>query len=150
MIPVFVFAILLSPAIPVIEQGGLAKKILDLDAKWSARAAAHDLDGVMSYYSKEAVLLAPNEPIASTSKEIRAAWAPFCAKTTSIGWKATKIEVAKAGDIAYMYGTYKLSFKGTAGKTIKDSGKFLEVWKKQHDGGWKCTADMFNSDLPMG
>jgi len=131
-------------------EGGLAKKILALDVQWSARAAKHDLDGVMSFYSKDAVLLAPNEPIATTGKAIRAAWAPLCAKSTTIGWKATKIEVAKAGDIAYMYGMYKLSLKDAGGKAIKDSGKFLEVWKKQRDGKWKCTADMFNSDLPTG
>ena len=35
-----------------------------------------------------------------------------------------------------------------SGKTIKDHGKFVEIWKKQADGSWKCAVDMFNSDLP--
>jgi len=36
-----------------------------------------------------------------------------------------------------------------AGFTIAyDSGKILEVWRKQPDGGWKCAADTWSSDLP--
>jgi ketosteroid isomerase-like protein len=34
------------------------------------------------------------------------------------------------------------------GKPVNDRGKFLEVWKKQADGKWKCTMDIWNSDLP--
>jgi ketosteroid isomerase-like protein len=29
-----------------------------------------------------------------------------------------------------------------------DKGKYVEIWKKQPDGSWKCAVDMFNSDLP--
>lgn len=32
---------------------------------------------------------------------------------------------------------------------MTDKGKFLEVWKKQADGNWKCVADMFSSDVPV-
>jgi ketosteroid isomerase-like protein len=35
-----------------------------------------------------------------------------------------------------------------AGKPMTDKGKYLEVWKKQADGTWKCVVDMFNTDLP--
>jgi len=31
---------------------------------------------------------------------------------------------------------------------IDDTGKYLEIWKKQADGGWKVVRDIFNSDLP--
>jgi ketosteroid isomerase-like protein len=35
------------------------------------------------------------------------------------------------------------------GKPVTDNGKFVEVWKKQSDGKWKCVADTYNSDLPV-
>ena len=34
------------------------------------------------------------------------------------------------------------------GKPIRDTGKILEIWKKQADGSWKCAVDTWNSDLP--
>jgi hypothetical protein len=39
--------------------------IRDLDAQWSKTAGAHDLDGIVSYYSDDAVLLPPNAPAAA-------------------------------------------------------------------------------------
>jgi ketosteroid isomerase-like protein len=35
------------------------------------------------------------------------------------------------------------------GTSVNDRGKYLEVWKKQADGTWKCVMDMWNSDLPL-
>jgi ketosteroid isomerase-like protein len=31
----------------------------------------------------------------------------------------------------------------------KDRGKYCEVWRRQADGKWKVSADMFSSDLPV-
>jgi ketosteroid isomerase-like protein len=64
-------------------------------------------------------------------------------------WKPTKVEVAKSGDLGYLYGTYSMTMNDAQGKPVNDSGKILEVWKKQPDGKWKCVADIWNSDLPM-
>src|SRR6185369_2829803 len=62
---------------------------------------------------------------------------------------ATSIVVAKSGDVAYSYGTYKLAATGPDGKPVQDKGKYVTTWKKQADGSWKATADIINSDLPM-
>jgi ketosteroid isomerase-like protein len=47
--------------------------------------------------------------------------------------------------MGYLIGTYEATLQdGT-----KDKGKYCEVWKKQTDGKWKVSADMFSSDLPV-
>lgn len=43
---------------------------------------------------------------------------------------------------------YDLAFKDPKGNPVTDRGKYLEVWKKQSDGTWKCIVDTWNSDLP--
>lgn len=123
--------------------------IRDLDAQWSKTAAAHDLDGTVSYYSDDAVLLPPHAPVANTRDAIRAVWAELAAPTVSISWDASKIEVSKSGDLAYSTGSYTLAMQDPQGKPIFDKGKFMEVWKKQSDGRWKTVADTYNSDLPV-
>jgi ketosteroid isomerase-like protein len=35
------------------------------------------------------------------------------------------------------------------GSPMKDSGKYMTVWRKQADGSWKVVADMFNTNMPM-
>jgi len=34
------------------------------------------------------------------------------------------------------------------GAPVRDTGKLVEIWKKQADGKWKCIVDTYNSDLP--
>jgi ketosteroid isomerase-like protein len=125
-----------------------AAYIRDLDAQWSKTAAAHDLNGTLSYYSDDAVLLPPNAPVANTKDAIRAIWAELTAPGVAISWQASKVEVAKSGDLAYSTGSYTLAMQDPQGRLISDKGKFMEVWKKQPDGKWKTVADTYNSDLP--
>ena len=65
-----------------------------------------------------------------------------------MSWKATRVEVAKSGDMAYLSGTYEVTMSDAGGKPVSDHGKYLEVWEKQADGKWKCGADGWSSDLP--
>ena len=125
------------------------KAIRDLDAQWSKAAAARDVDGTVSYYSDDASLLAPNAPIANDRQSIHASWASLLGPDTSLSWQATKVEVARSSDLAYLVGTYQLNTKDAQGKPVSDTGKFVEVWKKQADNKWKVVADIFNSDMPV-
>src|ERR1043165_2989110 len=121
----------------------------NLDTEWSKAAGAKDVDKTASYYSDDALVLPPNMPAINGKQGARAMWqGMFSVSGFGGGWKASKVEVARSGDLAYVTGTYELSETDAKGKPMTDKGKYLEVWKKQGDGTWKCVVDMFNSDLP--
>jgi len=121
-----------------------------IDEQWSATAAKNDLDGTVGFYSDDAVVLPANAPIATDKKSIRDAWAGLLAPTVKLSWKVSKVEVAKSGDLGYLYGTYALSMPDPkGGPAVEDKGKMVEIWKKQSDGKWKCIVDTFNSDIPV-
>lgn len=122
--------------------------IRDADAQWAKTAEANDLEGTVAYYVEDASLLPPNAPIANGKQAIRAIWASLLGPGTTISWQASKVEVARSGDMASIVGTYQLTMKDPQGNPVNDKGKFVEVWKKQADGKWKVVADIFNSDLP--
>jgi ketosteroid isomerase-like protein len=42
-----------------------------------------------------------------------------------------------------------MSMDDGKGQPVHDTGKILEIWKKQPDGKWKCIVDTWNSDLPV-
>jgi uncharacterized protein (TIGR02246 family) len=122
--------------------------IREIEAQWARTAAAHDLEGCVSYYSDDASILPPNSPIASGKQAIRAVWASVLRPGASLSWQVSKVEVSRSGDLAYVMGAYQFAEKDPQGNTVADHGKTLEVWKKQADGKWKAVADTFNSDLP--
>jgi uncharacterized protein (TIGR02246 family) len=121
----------------------------NLDAEWSKAAGAKDVDKTASYYTDDALILPPNMPAINGKQGARAMWqGMFSVPGFGGGWKVSNVEVARSGDLAYVTGTYELSETDAKGKPMTDKGKYLEVWKKQGDGTWKCVIDMFNSDLP--
>jgi ketosteroid isomerase-like protein len=131
------------------DSSSIERALRKLDSQWSAAASAKNLDQVVSYYSSDAIVLAPNMPLANTGGAIRKIWKGELNGMISGGWKPTRIEVTKSGEMAYISGTYTWVGKGADGKEMKDKGKYLEVWKKQADGSWKCSADCWNSNLPL-
>ena len=140
----FTFAGTTAAADTKIEQA-----LRDLDAQWSAAAGAKDLDKTVSNYSNDAIVMPPNAAIATTKEAIRKVWQDLLVSPgLAISWKATKVEVAKSGDIGFVSGTYELTMNDASGKPVNDHGKYVEVWEKQADGNWKCGADIWNSDLP--
>ena len=140
----FTFASPAAAADTKIEQA-----LRDLDAKWSAAAGAKDVDKTVSYYAADAIVMPPNASSATTKEAIRSAWKEMLTSPgAAITWKATKVEVAKAGDLAYVSGTYEQLMTDASGKPAKDRGKYVEIFKKQTDGTWKVIVDIRNSDLP--
>ena len=120
----------------------------DLDAQWAKAAAAKDVEQTIAYYSNDAIVLPPNATSAATKEAIRNVWRDMLASSgLVITWKPTRVEASKSGDMAHVSGTYEFSINDASGKPFNDRGKYLEVWKKQADGNWKCAADMWNSDL---
>ena len=134
----FAFVGTASAANTKIEQA-----LRDLDAQWSKAAAAKDLDKTVSFYAEDAVVLPPNQAAVTTKEGIRNLWKGLIESVTSINWTATRVEMAKSGDMACLSGTYEL----TMNDGTKDHGKYCEVWEKK-GGTWKCGTDIWNSDLP--
>jgi ketosteroid isomerase-like protein len=121
----------------------------DADAAWSKAAESKDVEKTVSYYSDDAIVLPPNASAATTKEAIRKIWQDmFASPGFVISWKATKVEVAKSGDLGFVSGTYELTMNDASGKTVNDRGKYVEVWEKKADGKWKCGTDTWNSDLP--
>jgi uncharacterized protein (TIGR02246 family) len=122
--------------------------IRDVDAKWEKAAEARDLESTLSYYSDDAVVLPGNAPIVQGKDAIRALWKSLLSPDISLSWQATKVDVARSGELAYVIGTYTLTSKDAQGKPATDHGKLLEIYKKKGDEPWKVAVDMYNSDLP--
>jgi ketosteroid isomerase-like protein len=120
----------------------------DLDAKWSKAASAKDVEQTIAFYSDDAIVFPPNETSAATKEAIRNSWKEMLGSPgLVISWQPTIVQIGKAGEMAWLSGTYKLTMNDASGKPINDRGKYLEVWEKQTDGNWKCAADMWNSSL---
>jgi len=95
---------------------------------------------------RDTVVFPPDAPIIAGKKAIRAYISgAFATAGFSITWRTSKVEVSRAGDLAYGIGTNEFRMNDSKGKTIVQLGKGVTVWKKQADRTWKCIIDIWNS-----
>jgi uncharacterized protein (TIGR02246 family) len=126
------------------------RAIREADAATLKAAQANNADGAVANYADDASWLPPNSPLVHGKTAIRAGWAKLIGNPGfTIDWQIDKLEVARAGDLAYTIYSYQMAFDGPNGKPITDQGKDMAVWKKQPDGAWKMVAETFNSDSPV-
>jgi ketosteroid isomerase-like protein len=146
----FVILTTSCPRVDTFDSGAAAAALEKTDEQWSAAAGRKDVAATLAYYADDAVMLPPNATIITDRDALRQAWTAILGpNTTSISWKASKTEVAKSGELGYLYGTYEDSVQDPkSGPPVRDVGKIVEIWKKQADGQWKCIVDTYSSDLP--
>lgn len=120
------------------------------DAAGLKAAQARDVAGATANYADNASWLPPHASIVQGKEAIRNAWAQLLTNPgLKINWQITKVNVSRAGDMAYTLYKYEMTLGAPNGAQIDDKGKDVAVWEKQPDGTWKIVADMFNSDLPL-
>ena len=119
------------------------------DLAWSKAAEAHQLDAFLGFYSEDAMVLPANGPLASGKESLRKLLAGFFSLPGfALKFSPAKIEAARSGEMGWTQGFYELTVNDEKGNPVTEHGKYLEVWKKQADGSWKCAVDMFNADAP--
>ena len=117
------------------------------DAEWSHAAETKDLEKMVSFYAQDGSVLPFGAPIATGGEQVRQVWSHLMSLPGfSLTFAPTKVQVAKAGDIAYEVGTFALKLNDAQGNATTTPGKYVVVWKKQADGVWKAAADIFNTD----
>jgi ketosteroid isomerase-like protein len=79
------------------------------DAEWSHAAETKDLEKTVSCYAKDGSVLPFGAPIATGEEQVRQVWSHLMSLPGfSLTFAPTKVQVAKAGDIAYEVGTFAL------------------------------------------
>ena len=140
-----------APSAPQVDVAAEEAAIRSANADCLKAWAAKDVDRGLSCYSVDASILPSNAPIATGKEAIRALLSQvFETPGFAVSWDISKLEVSRAGDLAYGHGTYEAMVNDAAGNPVTERGKWVGVWKKQADGQWKMVVDIGNSDQPAG
>ncbi len=115
-----------------------------LSESFRDRVLAKDWDAVSQMYADSAIFMPPNSPAIRGRAAIREWLGAFPPVAT---FTVIDDGVVGAGDLVYTYGRYTMTL-GLAGSPV-DSGKYLDIRRKQKDGSWKYEADMFNTSVPL-
>jgi len=114
--------------------------------EYMAAANRGDAKGVAEIHTADARVLAPNYDIVRGSKAIE----EFHQEYIDMGageLELETVEIEVREGMAVRIGKYTYTIQPTEGETIRESGKFVEIWKPE-GGTWKIDVDIWNSSLP--
>lgn len=109
---------------------------------------AKDWAALAQIYGQDASLNPPNAPAVNGRAAIQAWFEAFPPLTA---FSLSEAQVDGRGDLAYVLGAYSMTLDiPDAPSPVVDSGKYIEIRRRQPDGKWLISVDIFNSDLPAG
>ena len=135
---------------PEIEVDAERNALMGADRAWFEAYSGSDspADAFIDQLVDNASLLPPDAPLAQGKEAIRAVIIELEAiPGFSITWGPDAAEVGSGGDLGFTIGSYEMKMDGPEGP-VRIDGKYMTVWKKQSDGTWRVTADMFNANGP--
>lgn len=136
-----------QPAVPAALSDADMAALKALQDNFTKMAMAADYGSLVKmYYTNDAVFMAPNAPAAIGPAAIEAVLRGSPPITSFV---LTIDEMVGSGGIAYAVGRYNMVMRPSGASGIPDSGKFVNVYRKQQDGSWKVARDIFNSDIPL-
>jgi uncharacterized protein (TIGR02246 family) len=116
--------------------------IVAADSAWLRHVMAKNVDSLMTYYTPDAVSFGFGSAPASGTDQLRASYTEMV-KATMNDPKllSNTVKISDDGKMAYDYGTYSMTVTPPGGKPTKETGGYLNVWRKV-DGQWKLAAEM--------
>lgn len=127
-----------------------AQALRDTEARWNQDFLSKDPEKLAAHYADDAVLIAPGMPATSGKDAVRKVLQGMVADPAlSLKFQSARVEVAKAGDIAYTQGSYTMTMTDpNSKKIVTDRGSYVTTYRKQPDGSWMAVADIASSEVP--
>ena len=113
-----------------------------------AAVNASDVAGVMSLWADDGVLMPPHHPSVHGRAQIERYFSELFQRLRfNFSFTSSRIQVS--GDSAFERVHYDASAWPThGGRTTRDVGKGLHVYRRESNGSWTLVADIWNSDYP--
>jgi ketosteroid isomerase-like protein len=138
---------------PPVDVAAVRKFIEGENAKFIEALKKGDSTAASMNYAEDAIFMQPDEPALRGRAAIMKNLGAGIVARTIVYEKPTTEDVIVRDDIAVETGTFEFTMKpkgAAAAKEFSGRGKYLTIWKKQADGGWKIIRDINNSDTPTG
>ena len=135
---------------PPFDAAAEQAKLLHRDAEWAeAASAGQDVEKIVSYWSDDAVVIPPGQPVLEGKAAIRA----YVASSLKIPgfrihWVSSQVAFSPDGKLAYMRGTNEVTVPGSNGAPLSLHGRGATIWRRDSDGQWRCVVDIWNDAPP--
>ena len=150
LLPLAVLAVTSACGRPSFDVAAEQQKLLRRDAEWADLATAgKDIEKIVSYWSDDARVIEPGQPVYEGKAAIRAfVIASLKTPGFKIHWVSEKPVFSPDGKMAYMPGVDEMTVPGPNGALMTVHMRGISVWRRDPDGVWRCVVDVGNEPPP--
>jgi uncharacterized protein (TIGR02246 family) len=119
-----------------------AKHMIDnVMARYARAYQNNDPDAMAELYTQEALLLPPGHELVAGRDSVRAFWS----RGMEPGFRMITMAVEVSGGTGYVVGRY---YVPPDDQDEAETGKYIIALRRERDGAWRITADIWNADHP--
>ncbi|HXF96887.1 MAG TPA: DUF4440 domain-containing protein [Gemmatimonadales bacterium] len=119
--------------------------IEELGPRFRGSVFGQDWAALEEIYADSAVLLPPGGPPVVGRENIQVWFSGTGFRITA--FETSVHELAGQGDLAYVRGTYLLTFQPPRARDlVTETGKYVWILRREPDGRWRVTVDIWNPD----
>lgn len=135
---------------PSVDVSAEQQRLLSRDAQWADLAAAgKDVEKIVSYWTDDARVIEPGQPVYAGKAAIRAyVTESLRIPGFRIHWVSEKPVISQDGTMAYMPGVDEMTVPGPGGALITLHMRGVSIWRRDPDGQWRCVVDIANESPP--
>jgi len=111
----------------------------------NAKAQPRNDKASAAFYEENAIMVPPNHPDIRGRAAIEAFLASF---PPFSDYRLETLEIDGQGDLAYERGTNSMTLTPPGGAPAEWRSKYLVIYRKQADGSWKVSREIFTPDAP--
>jgi uncharacterized protein (TIGR02246 family) len=110
-----------------------------------------DAATMTSFYTQDAVIMAPDSKAARGRPAIQEFWQAACQAAQRTGMKrAINLQhIERSGDLGYVLSTATLEIPAGGGQPATTTFNNVTVWKTGPDGRWRMAVDSTNRTAPL-
>jgi len=114
--------------------------LFDLEARFAKDVLERGGAAFADWFAEDGVALGNGQqPVVGRVAIVKSAtWLP---KDYQLTWTPTDAQMGPSGDIGYTWGHFEGRSKDAGGNPIKQTGRYITIWRKQADGRWKVALD---------
>jgi uncharacterized protein (TIGR02246 family) len=121
--------------------------LLRRDAEWAQAASeGRDIERILSYWTDDAVVLAPGLPVFAGKDALRSyVEESLHIRGFRISWNSTDVVFSPDGQLAYMFSDNAVTMDGPDGLPATSPGRAVTIWRREADDQWRCAVDIWNA-----
>jgi ketosteroid isomerase-like protein len=117
-------------------------ELLSVDERFATEVAEHGVSVFERYYAEDAVEMPAFQPLLEGKSAVLEFYKPYGNNPNfKLTWKPIHAEVSKEGDLGFTYGHYQATTIDDEGTPVTRVGKYVTIWRREYDGGWKVVLD---------